>query len=86
VSAASDPLRASALRRVFSRLNALGERTGAAVGDVYALAARAVLTRVDRLEDANAERRYRARTKAARAALDKTGASPRTTPSILPPK
>jgi len=83
VSTASDPLRASALRSIFSRLNALGARTGEAVGGVYARAARAVWTRVDRLEDANAERRYRARATATRAALAETGAS---SPSLSTPK
>lgn len=42
---------------LFSQLKSLGERTGEAVGGAYALAARSILTRVERLEDLNAERR-----------------------------
>jgi hypothetical protein len=42
-------------------LKALAERGGSAAGDVYAVAAGAVLNRTERLEDLNAERRFRRR-------------------------
>ena len=48
-----------------SQLRALGERSGAAVGDCYARAARAVLERLEQIEDLNAERRHEARLRAA---------------------
>jgi hypothetical protein len=49
------------LAKVLRALKALSERSGSVVGDAYALAAGAVLNRTERLEDLNAERRYRQR-------------------------
>lgn len=51
---------------LFAELKSLAERGGAALGDAYTSAASAVLTRLERLEDQNAERRYRQRAAHAR--------------------
>jgi hypothetical protein len=48
---------------LLAELKSLGERGGAALGDAYALAARAVSTEIERFEDLGAERRFRAASK-----------------------
>lgn len=55
--AAAKPARAG----VFSRLKALGDRGGEALGDQYARLAGWFLEGVERFEDESAERRYRRR-------------------------
>ncbi|HWO09606.1 MAG TPA: hypothetical protein VNN80_09015 [Polyangiaceae bacterium] len=62
----------SAPSTLLAQLRALGERSGSAIGGSYARAARAVLTRVEQIDDLNAERRYRARLKAARAERERS--------------
>jgi len=54
----------SLVRRVVGRLvrNA-GERSAEAVGGLYAQAARSLLTRIERLQDLNAERRHQLRSR-----------------------
>jgi hypothetical protein len=59
--------------RWLGELKLLGERGGVALGDAYALAASSVLNEVERLEDLNAERRFRQRLQA-RAASRAAGA------------
>jgi hypothetical protein len=49
------------LTRVVAELKSLADRGGSALGDVYALAATSFLNRSERLEDLNAERKYRQR-------------------------
>jgi hypothetical protein len=66
-------------RGLFAELKSLGERSGSALGGVYALAASAVLARVERLEDLNAERRFRERASGA-------GSPPRRGPSASGPR
>jgi hypothetical protein len=51
---------------LFAELKSLAERGGAALGDAYTSAASSVLTRIELLEDRNAERRYRQRAAHAR--------------------
>jgi hypothetical protein len=46
---------------LFAELKSLAERSGAALGDAYTRAASSVLTRLEQLEDQNAERRSRQR-------------------------
>ena len=46
---------------LLSGLKALGERSGAAVGDTYARIASSVLVGIERLEDSSAERRRKTR-------------------------
>jgi len=53
---------------LLAELKSLGERSGSVIGGAYALAASAVLNRLERLEDLNAERRFRQRSKATRTA------------------
>jgi len=53
-----------ALHSLLTDLKSLGTRSGAAVGDIYALAATAFLVRREQLEDRNAERSFRKRSKA----------------------
>jgi hypothetical protein len=48
---------------VFAELKSLGERSGAALGDAYAVVATSLLERSERLEDLNAERKFRQREK-----------------------
>jgi hypothetical protein len=70
-AAARQPLRSG--RRVergefwllLAELKSLGERGSGALADAYALAASSVLRRLERLEDLNAERSYRQRSKSA---------------------
>jgi hypothetical protein len=57
-----------ALPALLARLESLGARGGSALGDAYARVASSLLVRKERLEDLNAERRFRRRAKAARAA------------------
>jgi hypothetical protein len=52
------------LSGLLAQLKSLGERSNAAIGGAYALAARSVLGRLERLEDLNAERRFRQRPRA----------------------
>jgi hypothetical protein len=64
---------------VFAALKSLGDRGGAAIGGAYVLAARAFLRGTERLEDLNAERRFRERangTPAARARQSAQGTTP----------
>jgi hypothetical protein len=49
---------------LFAELRSLGKRGGAVLGDVYAVAAGYFLDHWERLEDLNAERRLRQRSKA----------------------
>lgn len=49
---------------VVRELRTLGERSRSTIGDVYAVAARAVLNGIERLEDLNAERRFERRANA----------------------
>jgi len=44
---------------LLAELKSLGERGGAVLGDAYALLSGSVLSRLEELEDAHAERRYR---------------------------
>jgi len=67
---------------LFASLKALGERSGAAVGGAYALAARSVLRRIERLEDSNAERRLRQRSAAPANAARAAAPAPRTEPTV----
>jgi hypothetical protein len=55
------PSEPRAVSGLFAELKALGERGGSALGDAYALAASSLLNRLERLEDLNAERRFRQR-------------------------
>jgi hypothetical protein len=54
-----------AASNLYRELKSLGAWSGAALGGAYALAARVVLQRLERLEDLNAERRFRQRSSAA---------------------
>ena len=65
-----------------TQLRSLGEWSGAAVGDSYARAARAVLWRIEQIEDLNAERRYEARLKAATLERERRAASPERAPAL----
>jgi hypothetical protein len=65
---------------LLSELRSFGERTGDVVGGAYALAARSLLTRVERLEDLNAERRYAQRVQA----KDPNAGAARRPPQSLP--
>jgi hypothetical protein len=56
--------RRGVVARWLGELKLLGERGGAALGDAYALAASSVLNELERLEDLNAERRFRQRLQA----------------------
>ena len=53
-----------ALSNVLGELKSLGDRSGSALGAAYALAARSVLGRWERLEDLRAEQRFRRRSSA----------------------
>jgi hypothetical protein len=53
-----------AASNLYRELKSLGAWSGAALGGAYALAARVVLQRLERLEDLNAERRFRQRSSA----------------------
>jgi hypothetical protein len=49
---------------VIRELRTLGQRSRSTIGDVYAAAARVVLNGIERLEDLNAERRFKRRANA----------------------
>jgi hypothetical protein len=51
---------------VVAELKSIGARSGSALGDAYALAAGAFLNGKERLEDLNAERRLRQRSRASK--------------------
>jgi hypothetical protein len=57
-----------ALSSLLAELKSLGERSGSAIGNAYALAASTFLNGRERLEDLNAERRFRQRSKPAASA------------------
>jgi hypothetical protein len=57
-----------AFSELVAELKSLGERSGSALGDVYARAASSFLHRTERFQDLNAERRYRQQKRAKPAA------------------
>lgn len=65
---------ARVLTNLSAELRALVARGGTAIGDAYALAARAFLTGVERLEDLRAERHFELRAARAPAASRRTPA------------
>jgi len=67
---------------VLGELKSLGDRSGSALGAAYALAARSVLGRWERLEDVRAEQRFqrRSRARSAGTAPAPRQALPRQTP------
>jgi hypothetical protein len=74
--------RSTSLSVLLSELRSFGERTGDVIGGAYALAARSLLTRVERLEDLSAERRYTQRVQSA--APKRPNAAARRLPPSLP--
>jgi hypothetical protein len=55
----SNPWERIALDGALNELRAIGDRVGFALGHAYARAAGSVLARIERFEDATAERKYR---------------------------
>lgn len=59
----SNPWERIQLDGAINELRALGDRVGFALGNAYARAAGSFLARVEKLEDATAERKYRQKSK-----------------------
>jgi len=76
-------LLAGTISSLVSELRSLTERGGVLAGHVYALAAGSVLARVERLEDASADRAFRRR---AQAAPSDPGTRRAVSPPITPTK
>jgi hypothetical protein len=84
-SAARTPLsRTEPLPRVRAELSRFRESTGAAIGEAYAIVARAVLNRIERMEDESAARRLRRRAQPPSRGADAARCEPAPTPVLLP--
>jgi hypothetical protein len=66
----------SGLSTLLLELKSLSERGGAAIGNAYALAASSLLKGKERLEDQNAERRFRQRSESGRPARPSKALAP----------
>jgi hypothetical protein len=76
----SKPWERPAFRSLLAELQSLIARSGSAVGDAYARLAGSLLNRIEGIEDANAERKFRQRSQKRLAAPADAVASQNTTP------